>query len=87
MIITYTILIISLITNIALIFGIRNVLTQNEELEDTLLDTVNDVKTKVNNALTQLRDIDLKGSFESDDEVGGVFTEIKTIVENLNEII
>jgi hypothetical protein len=25
--------------------------------------------------------------FESDDEVGGVFTEIKTIVENLNEII
>jgi hypothetical protein len=87
MIITYTILIISLITNIALIFGIRNVLTQNEELEDTLLDTVNDVKIKVNNALTQLRDIDLKGSFESDDEVGGVFTEIKTIVENLNEII
>lgn len=85
--ITYTILIISILVNIVLIFAVRNLINQTEELEDTLLETVEDVKIKVTNALNQLRDIDSKGSFESDDEVGGVFTEIKTIVENLNEII
>ena len=85
--ITYTILIISILVNIVLIFAVKNLINQTEELEDTLLETVEDVKLKVNNALNQLRDIDSKGSFESDDEVGGVFTEIKTIVENLNEII
>jgi hypothetical protein len=85
--ITYTILIISILLNIILIFAVKNLINQTEELEDTLLETVDDVKLKVTNALNQLRDIDSKGSFESDDEVGGVFTEIKTIVENLNEII
>jgi len=85
--ITYTILIISILVNIVLIFAVKNLINQTEELEDTLLETVEDVKLKVNNALNQLRDIDSNGSFESDDEVGGVFTEIKTIVENLNEII
>ena len=85
--ITYTILIISILVNIVLIFAVKNLINQTEELEDTLLETVDDVKLKVTNALNQLRDIDSKGSFESDDEVGGVFTEIKTIVENLNEII
>jgi len=83
----YIILSISVILNIALIVGVRNLLNQNEELEDTLTETLRDVKTKVETALEALRDADLKGSFESDDEVGVVFKEIKDVVENLNEII
>ena len=85
--IIYIILGASLVLNIALFIGVRNLLTQNEEFEDTMLDTITDVKTKVSTALDALRDADLKGSFESDDEVGVVFKEIKEIVENLNEII
>jgi competence protein ComGC len=83
----YIILAVSLIINIALIVGVVNLLKQNEELEDTLTETLVDIKGKVNTALEALRDADLKGSFESDDEVGVVFKEIKDVVENLNEII
>jgi hypothetical protein len=85
--IIYIILGASLVLNIALFIGVRNLLTQNEEFEDTMLDTITDVKTKVSTALDALRDADLKGSFESDDEVGVVFKELKEIVENLNEIL
>ena len=85
--IIYIILGASLVLNVALFIGVRNLLKQNEELEDTVLDTISDVKTKVSTALDALKDADLKGSFESDDEVGVVFKEIKEIVENLNEII
>jgi acyl-CoA synthetase (AMP-forming)/AMP-acid ligase II len=85
--IIYIILGASLILNLALFIGVTNLLKQNEEFEDTVFDTISDVKTKVSTALDALRDIDLKGSFESDDEVGVVFKELKEIVENLNEIL
>ncbi len=87
MVLIYTLITISLLLNIILGFGIRNLLKQNEELEDTLLETTADIKTKVTVALDALKNADLKGSFESDDEVGVVFKEMKEIVENLNEII
>ena len=87
MVIIYTLITISLLLNIVLGLGIRNLLKQNEELEDTLLETTADIKTKVAVALDALKNADLKGSFESDDEVGVVFKEMKEIVENLNEII
>jgi hypothetical protein len=87
MVIIYTLITISLLLNIVLGLGIRNLLKQNEELEDTLLETTAEIKTKVTVALDALKNADLKGSFESDDEVGVVFKEMKEIVENLNEII
>ncbi len=87
MVLIYTLITISLLLNIVLGLGIRNLLKQNEELEDTLLETTADIKTKVTVALDALKNADLKGSFESDDEVGVVFKEMKEIVENLNEII
>ena len=85
--IIYIVLGTSLVLNVALFIGVRNLLKQNEELEDTLVESLNDVKTKVSDSLEALRAADLKGSFESDDEVGVVFKEMKDIVETLNEII
>ena len=83
----YIILLISIVLNITFIISIFNLLKQTEELEDTLIETTLEVKVKVSNALENLRNIDSRGSFESDDEVGATFTELKTIVENLNEIL
>jgi hypothetical protein len=41
----------------------------------------------VESMLERMREIDLNGSFESDDEVGSVFTQLKDIVETYkNEI-
>lgn len=37
------------------------------------------------NMLTQMREIDMKGSFESDDEVGFVFTQLKDLIESYTE--
>lgn len=81
------ILAVSIIFNIILVIGARNILLQNEELEDTLLETIQDVQTKVETAYQTMQDLDLRGSFESDDEVGVVFSELKDIIEKLNETI
>jgi hypothetical protein len=83
----YIILLISVVLNITFIISIFNLLKQTEELEDTIIETTLEVKVKVSNALENLRNIDSRGSFESDDEVGATFTELKSIVENLNEIL
>ena len=62
-------------------FAIRNVIKKNEELEDFI--------TKQSEAIdycdNRLNQIDNKGSFIADDEVGWFFKEIKKIQEALNE--
>jgi competence protein ComGC len=81
------ILIVSLVVNILLIVGVRNLLKQTEQLETSLTETTNSMKYKIQAALQELRNADIRGSFESDDEVGAAFKELKNIVENLNETI
>jgi hypothetical protein len=81
------ILITSVVVNILLIFGVRNLLKQTEELETSLTETTNSMKYKIQTALQELRNADIRGAFESDDEVGAAFKELKNIVENLNETI
>ena len=36
--------------------------------------------------LQQMKEIDIRGSFEADDEVGGVFNELKSVIETYNNI-
>jgi hypothetical protein len=36
--------------------------------------------------LQQMQEIDIKGSFEADDEVGAVFTQLKNVIETYNNI-
>ena len=43
-------------------------------------------KTHRMNMKEVLEEIDAKGSFEADDEIGVVFTSIKEAIEELNEI-
>ena len=82
---TYNILVgISIITNVILLVGIRNLLKQNEQLEDRLVETTQSVIEKVSNALTQMRSLDNREVFEKDDEVGVTFQELKKVVEELN---
>ena len=62
-------------------FAIRNVIKKNEELEDFI--------TKQSEAIDycdrRLQQIDDKGFFAADDEIGWFFSEIKKIQEALNE--
>jgi len=76
---------VSAVINILLLIGVRNLLRQNEKLEDDLVGTINGVVTTITQANEKMKQADIRGSFESDDEVGTVFTELKRIVNELNE--
>ena len=82
---TYNIIIgISVITNVILLVGVRNLLKQNEQLEDRLVETNDFVKNKVEASLDNMKRLDFKQAFEKDDEVGVTFQELKKVVEELN---
>ncbi len=81
----YTLLVLLALLNIVLGIGLRNLMKQNEELEDTLTDVIEGTRIKVENALQQMRDIDNREVFEKDDEVGATFQELKNIIEELDE--
>jgi HPt (histidine-containing phosphotransfer) domain-containing protein len=83
--IIYILLIILVIVNIVLSIGIRNLIKQNEELEDTLIEVVEGTRTRVETALQQMKDIDNRQVFEKDDEVGATFEQLKNIIEDLNQ--
>jgi hypothetical protein len=89
MIILITISVTLLIISTVLFFRGFNLIERIEELEDdvSLYELRNEeTKEALNSMLEQMREIDLKGSFESDDEVGSVFTQLKTIIEIYNNI-
>lgn len=84
---TNIIIVISVIINLIFLIGIRNLLKQNEQLEDRLINTIDDIKKRVNDALDNMRSLDNRQVFEKDDEVGVTFDEMKKIIEKLqNEL-
>jgi hypothetical protein len=75
---------VSLILNILLLVRGINLVKQNEQLRDSIQmydDRQDDTLITLENMLDEMKQIDLKGSFESDDEVGTVFTELKNTIE------
>ena len=75
----------SIIFNILLLIRGINLVKQNEDLRDSIQlydDRQDNTLITLENMLNELRQIDLKGSFESDDEVGTVFSELKNTIEN-----
>ena len=82
---TYNIIIgVSAVLNIVLLIGVRNLLRQNEQLEDRLIKTIDETREAVSTTLEQMRQLDTREVFEKDDEVGVTFNELKKVVEDLN---
>lgn len=74
---------------ILLIRGIALV-KRNETMEDIVIESQEQqeqTKEVLESLLKQMREIDLRGSFESDDEVGTIFTQLKDLIESYNENI
>ncbi len=67
------------------IFFIRNLLIQTEKLEDLVVSERMVVYLKVKDLLDKMREIDLRGAFESDDEVGSVFRDLKKLIEETKQ--
>jgi hypothetical protein len=75
----------SLILNIILILRGISYVKQNEQLTDIIQNydlRQDNTLVTLENMLGEMKEIDLKGSFESDDEVGVVFTELKNTIES-----
>ena len=84
MILLYTILTISILLNILLFIRGMILVKQNEQLADAVIEADNVVEESqatLDKMLEEMRTLDIKGSFEADDEVGTVFTELKELIE------
>jgi hypothetical protein len=75
---------VSLILNIVLFIRAYSLVKQIEQLSDMISEysLMKDITGKtLESMLDEMKSIDLKGSFESDDEVGVVFNELKNLIE------
>lgn len=67
----------SIFTTMGMIKGMR----KSEEYEDWIEKT----KVKIVDAYNKMKDVDTIGAFESDDETGMIFQDIRDIVTEINE--
>lgn len=73
---------------VILIYAIFNLLRKLERLDDELTDvslTLADVLTSIEQTYSDMKLLDSKQMFESDDEVGNVFKTLKGEVDNLRD--
>ena len=70
------------ILSLALSYAVYNLLVKQEQLEDWVEDYID----RINEVNRKIRQIDYKGYFEVDDEVGQVFEQLKEEVQSLEEL-
>ena len=80
-IIIYIIIGILTLTNIFLIRRGIQLVKQIEAIQNELDEANYSIYNSLENMLEEMRQIDIRGSFESDDEVGVVFKELKDVIE------
>ena len=77
---------ISIVLNIVLLYGVRNLLKKNEQQEDVLaryLNYMDSLSKTIEYIDEKLKKIDLKGTFQSDDEIGWFFREVQGMQSKL----
>ena len=86
----YVYIIIPVLSVLVVILGYTtfNLLRKNEQAEDIVvgyLIYLDKISKVIEAADAKLKKIDIKGSFESDDEIGFFFKQVKQIQDILNE--
>ena len=74
-------LFISVTVNVFLLITSKKLFNQIDILEDWIIN----FKKSVENTYNKLKDIDNRGIFEKDDDVGFLFSDLKQIIESLNK--
>ena len=73
---------------IVLAFTTYNLMTKNEKLED-IIHSYREYITKLQEQITftenKVKEIDQRGTFQSDDEIGWFFKNIKSLQESLSK--
>ena len=81
-----TIIILSILLIISL-FVIFNLLRKVERIDDELIDisfNMEEFIVSIKSVYKTLKEVDNKGAFQSDDEVGSIFKDIKELIVNIN---
>jgi hypothetical protein len=72
---------------IILIYIVRNLIIKNEKYEDVIQDQVQylqNISNAIGEGQKHLQNLDEKGVFQSDDEVGYFFEQLKYVQDELN---
>ena len=82
-------IIIGILGLLVVIFGYTtfNLLRKNEKAEDIIIsqsDFINKISEQIGNSQKRLNEIDQKGIFQGDDEIGWFFNEVKIIQNDLS---
>ena len=80
-------LLISVLINGFLIRRGNQIISEVEKVENTLLSEREEVLETLETMLQEMRELDLREAFESDDEVGVVFKELKDTIEKYKNLI
>lgn len=77
----YILLGLSGLLNIVLIYRGYKLVEQLEEFQNEYVEFEDTTIRALDRMLEEMKEIDIRGSFESDDEVGVVFKELKDVIE------
>tara|TARA_A100000172_G_C3044150_1_gene111744 strand:+ start:8227 stop:8535 length:309 start_codon:yes stop_codon:yes gene_type:complete len=69
-------------------FFIRNLLVRVEKYEDAVEEQakfITNLSDTINQSQAHLKELDSKGAFQSDDETGYFFNQLKTVQDELNK--
>jgi hypothetical protein len=89
LIIAVVLLGVSIYINVNLLNKLENTdeaLLDNEKYVEQLESWVKTFQTDISTAYNNMKQIDSRGSFEADDEVGTTFKTLKAIIEEVNDI-
>jgi len=78
------------ISVVVIIFLIRRgfrLMSDIESLQSELDDVKSETLERLETMLEEMRGLDVRGAFESDDEVGAVFTELKDLIQKYKDEI
>jgi len=86
MIIVIIILALALIGSLYVVYNLLRKYEQSEEYIENLETWVSQFSKTITEMNQEIKKIDSKGSFESDDEVGYFFKELKRIINQINTL-
>lgn len=81
---------ISIALNLLAVFSIRNLLKRVavlEDLNDALIGKLDEIQSGLVVTIEKMREIDLRGAFESNDQVGFVFKAMLAMVNELEKYL
>ena len=76
-------LFISVIVNVVAVVVIRKAMVKTESYDQFFAE----IQTRITAVVNTMKAIDIRGSFQSDDEVGGIFQQMNALVESLDVFI